>query len=73
MFVCVCRAVTEQELRETIEAGASTVQAVTLACRAGDDCGACHGAIRDMIDEHAGCKAGVDDPVRLPVVRERAA
>ena len=73
MFVCVCRAVTEREVKGAIEAGASTVQAVTLACCAGDDCGACHGAIRDMIDEHGGCKAGVDDPVRLPVLRERAA
>jgi bacterioferritin-associated ferredoxin len=73
MFVCVCRAVTEREVKVAIEAGATTVQAVTRACCAGDDCGACHGAIRDMIDEHGGCKAGVDDAVRLPVLRERAA
>jgi bacterioferritin-associated ferredoxin len=73
MFVCVCRAVTEQEVKVAIETGASTVQSVTRACCAGDDCGACHGAIQDMIDEHAGCKVGVGDAVRLPVLRERAA
>jgi len=51
MFVCVCRAVTEQEVKAAIDEGATTVQAVTSACCAGDDCGACHGTIRDMIEE----------------------
>jgi len=42
MYACICRAVTEQEVKSTIDAGAKTVEAVTRACCAGDDCGACH-------------------------------
>ena len=54
MFVCVCFAVTESEVRETIACGARTREAVTRACRAGGDCGACHGMIRDLIEEEHG-------------------
>ncbi len=52
MYVCVCLAVTDREVREAIESGATTRDAVTRACRAGGDCGACHGMIATMIDEH---------------------
>jgi bacterioferritin-associated ferredoxin len=67
MYVCVCRAVTEQEVKAAIDGGAESVCAVTRACQAGDDCGACHQTIEDMIEEHAeahGCSKR-----RLPVVR----
>lgn len=66
MYVCLCRAVTEQEVRASIDAGADTVEAVTAACCAGDDCGACHGSIEDMIEKHSEGK-------RLVVTRGRAA
>jgi bacterioferritin-associated ferredoxin len=52
MFVCICQAVTEERVRAAIESGAETVSAVTSACCAGDDCGACHGVIEEMIEEH---------------------
>jgi len=52
MFVCVCHAVSDVLVREAIEAGARTREEVTLACSAGGDCGACHGHIEDMIEEH---------------------
>ena len=42
MYVCVCRAVTEETVKAAIEAGAKSVDAVTAACCAGDDCGSCH-------------------------------
>ena len=58
MYVCVCRAVTDKEVDAAIEAGADTVEAVTAACCAGDDCGACRSLIEDMID----------DAKRLPVL-----
>ena len=67
MYVCVCRAVTEQEVSAAIDGGAESVCDVTRACQAGDDCGACHQTIEDMIDEHAeahGCSRR-----RLRVVR----
>ncbi len=64
MYVCICRVVTEQQVRAAIKGGARSVEAVTKACCAGDDCGACHGVIEDMIEEHS-----VEDEG----VRERAA
>jgi bacterioferritin-associated ferredoxin len=52
MYVCVCLAVTEAQVRSAIEAGASSRDVVTQHCRAGGDCGACHGMIDRMIEDH---------------------
>lgn len=52
MYVCVCFAVTETQVREAIESGATTRDLVTKHCRAGGDCGACHGMIEQMIEDH---------------------
>jgi bacterioferritin-associated ferredoxin len=70
MYVCVCRAVKEEQVRAAIEAGAETVSAVTAACCAGDDCGACHGVIEEMIEEHQERTAPEEVAARrrLPVV-----
>lgn len=51
MYVCVCLAVTDSEVASAIENGAVTREAVTRACRAGGDCGACHGMIETMIED----------------------
>ena len=63
MYVCVCMAVTEAEVDATIAGGATTREAVTRACRAGGDCGACHQMIEDKIEDHleatrAGAESG---------------
>ncbi len=52
MFVCVCMAVPQSVVEGVIADGAHTREAVTRACRAGGDCGACHGMIEDMIEDH---------------------
>lgn len=57
MFVCVCRAVSVKEVETAIENGAETVEAVTRACKAGGDCGACQNTIEDMIECHDLVKA----------------
>jgi bacterioferritin-associated ferredoxin len=70
MFVCVCRAVTDSQVREAIGGGATTLDAVTRACGAGGDCGACHNMIEDMVEE---CGTG---PTVIPasqLCRHRAA
>jgi bacterioferritin-associated ferredoxin len=67
MFVCVCKAVTDVEVRTAIERGACTREAVTRACGAGGDCGACHAHIEGMIEEHEELVAASS------LVRERAA
>ena len=52
MYVCCCFAVSEVVVDAAIHAGAHTRQAVTKACRAGGDCGACHGMIETKIADH---------------------
>lgn len=52
MYVCMCLAVTESEVKAAIEGGATTREVVTKHCRAGGDCGACHGMIDQMIEDH---------------------
>jgi bacterioferritin-associated ferredoxin len=47
-------AVTEVEVDAAIAAGATTRRAVTAACRAGGDCGACHGAIEAKLEDALG-------------------
>jgi bacterioferritin-associated ferredoxin len=41
MFVCMCAAVSDAELRSCIAAGARTAEAVGEACGAGTGCGTC--------------------------------
>jgi len=67
MFVCVCHAVSDHKVREAIDAGATTREQVTRACRAGGDCGACHQTIEDMIEDKQELIAAGE------LVRERAA
>ncbi|MBX3201494.1 MAG: (2Fe-2S)-binding protein [Labilithrix sp.] len=52
MYVCVCLAVSDHEVQSAIEGGATTREAVTRMCGAGGDCGACHGMIATMIEDH---------------------
>ena len=81
MYVCVCLAVTDREVREAIESGATTREAVTRACSAGGDCGACHGMISTMIEDHLDdlgpvrcCPSGTTELVpETALVRTRAA
>jgi bacterioferritin-associated ferredoxin len=52
MYICICMAVSDSVVRTAIESGATTVGAVTKACAAGGDCGACHDMIESMIEDH---------------------
>ncbi len=70
MYVCVCNAVTDREVEQAIQAGATTRLEVTRKCGAGGDCGACHAMIEDM------CEARREDDklvAAASLVRERAA
>ena len=73
MYVCVCLAVTDQEVNDAIEGGAATRQEVTRACGAGGDCGACHDMIEDRLDARRAEADGVTLIPAAALVRERAA
>lgn len=49
MYVCICWAVTEAQVRRCIAEGASTVEDVGDTCSAGTGCGSCHERIAGML------------------------
>jgi bacterioferritin-associated ferredoxin len=54
MYVCICRAVTEAEVRGCIADGACTVKDVVARSEAGTGCGSCVGKIVALLGAHAG-------------------
>jgi bacterioferritin-associated ferredoxin len=52
MYVCICRAVTEAEVRGCIANGACTVRDVAKSCAAGTGCGSCVGKIIALLRAH---------------------
>ena len=53
MYVCSCFAVTDAQIESLIAEGATSLDQVTAACRAGGDCGSCRGQIADMLADQA--------------------
>jgi bacterioferritin-associated ferredoxin len=51
MIVCLCRGLSEDAIRTTIQDGADTPRKVVIACGAGADCGACRSFVRALLDE----------------------
>ena len=51
MIICLCRGVSEGDIRRVIQRGASTADAITAACGAGGDCGACTIMLADLVAE----------------------
>ena len=68
MIVCVCNAVTEQEVRDVASAGARTPEAAYEALDCEPQCGACLCYAQQIIDEE------LQIPPRLRlVISDRAA
>jgi bacterioferritin-associated ferredoxin len=51
MFVCMCRAVTENQILASIRAGASTVEEVSDRTRAGTGCGGCLDTVEMILED----------------------
>lgn len=50
MIVCICRGVSDREVRSAIDGGATCVRQLEARC-IGDRCGMCTGDLREMIEE----------------------
>jgi len=50
VYICVCNGVTEQQIRDAIDAGASTLPELRLALGVAAGCGACQNFAADMLD-----------------------
>jgi bacterioferritin-associated ferredoxin len=51
-IICICNAVSQEEIQAAIKAGARTPEEVMTACKADLDCGSCQYHIEDMIEEY---------------------
>lgn len=50
MYVCLCKAVSDRDVKASIDDGARTVDEVGEACGAGTGCGACRPMIHEMLE-----------------------
>ena len=57
MWVCHCRAVTDRDVKEAIDNGASDEVDVAMACGAGTGCGSCIDTVRSLCAEAQACPA----------------
>jgi bacterioferritin-associated ferredoxin len=55
VYACICNAVTDDEVVDAIDAGASTIEAVGASTRAGTTCGGCHDTLEHLIDSCGAC------------------
>ncbi|MEV6974807.1 (2Fe-2S)-binding protein [Kitasatospora sp. NPDC093806] len=71
MYVCMCHAVTEAQVKKAIDAGANTPRQIAKGCKAGTDCGSCVRRIQALLGEHGArpcptarlaAKLGLADP-----------
>lgn len=51
MYVCVCNAVTERQVHQAIDAGATTVKALSRQLGVGSQCGACVGCAKECLSK----------------------
>ncbi|MCX5213409.1 (2Fe-2S)-binding protein [Kitasatospora sp. NBC_00240] len=52
MYVCMCHAVTEDQVKKAIDAGANSPRQIAKGCKAGTDCGSCVRRIQALLGEH---------------------
>ena len=58
MYVCLCRAVTDRQVRHAIRGGACSVADVMECTRAGTCCGSCHSTLEELIDDEREASGG---------------
>ena len=52
MYVCLCRAVTDTQIREAANGGADNLERLSDALGVGAHCGCCRETAQAIIDEH---------------------
>ena len=49
MYVCICKAVTDSEIRDAVVRGADTLEAIGNELQAGTRCGACKDCVLNLV------------------------
>ncbi|MEV5609416.1 (2Fe-2S)-binding protein [Streptomyces sp. NPDC052225] len=76
VYVCNCFGVTEAQVKQHAESGASTPRQIASACKAGTDCGSCVRRIQALLGrgacprreliEQGGAAAALESQAELP-------
>ncbi|HJW51068.1 MAG TPA: (2Fe-2S)-binding protein [Burkholderiaceae bacterium] len=53
MYICICNAVTDRQIRAAVAAGASSLDEVSMALGVAAGCGCCREAAQQLIHESA--------------------
>jgi bacterioferritin-associated ferredoxin len=71
VYICICNAVSERDIRVAAARGARTVDALTFELGLGAGCGSCRDGAREILDECArSCSADVPEKgARTQVVK----
>lgn len=51
MYVCICNAVTEDDIRQAADAGCGSIAEMTMRTGAGANCGSCLELVAEMLDQ----------------------
>ena len=51
MYICICRAINERKIKETLDAGASSWQEISNILGAGQDCGKCCSSLAEIVEK----------------------
>ena len=57
MYVCICNAVSDTDIREAVELGASDLDSIAESLGAGMGCGTCREFAKELIDQTLSQKA----------------
>jgi bacterioferritin-associated ferredoxin len=77
VIVCLCKAVSDRDIRAARDAGAATVARIGAATGAGRGCGCCHEAIVRILAEPCravpcpGCPGGAPEGVPARIAADR--
>jgi len=55
MYVCVCQAVTDRQIREIVDQGASSLEQVQCHLPVAACCGRCEDTAREVVDAQLQC------------------
>ncbi len=65
MYVCLCKGITDQAIRDAVCDGAESFRAVKQCLGAASECGQCASHVRDIIKDSLETPAPADSAVNL--------
>ena len=67
MYVCICNAVTESEIREAADSGADDLWTLQQELGVASGCGSCMDAASEILDERKAARQAIE-PAAQPVL-----